>query len=787
MHKPADFLQITESFDFTKAVKPDHILTRAKVTEITPGGVRLDCITSGNLTTAIAVDMLEHSIVRVRLHPQHIPESPQDMLSIDPDTLKIPCNVQYRNEKLTLSTNALEVTCDLSVWNLRIARTGNPEPFFAQQIDDRCFGPHFESAPCGFDIGATGKLQARLSVSSSAYEKWYGFGEHFTPLVRNQQTIDVFCEDSGSVNSSRSYKTLPFLLSTQGYGLLLHSSYPSRFEMGTNSGAAYTVQLADDFLEYFIIAGSTFKEILGSFSKLTGISPVLPKWSFGLWVSRCGYQSWKEVDQVIEGMKEHEIPFDVISLDPWWQGSAPWSKLTWDPVHFKDHKNKLQELADQHIKVCLWINPYVPKGTALFDSGMQQGFFLRNKNREISFVTEAFAGKELAAYDFTDPKQVTWFQSLLKELLLEGVAVFKTDFGEQIPLDCLSSDGRTGWELHNIYPLLYNACTFEVVRQVHGTGITWGRSGYTGSVRYPLQWGGDSYASFPQMVGQLRGMLGYGMSGMPYYSHDIGGFDYEPEVFRRLNRIPLPGSDADAEAQSKEQVCTTPGAPDAELYIRWLQFGTFSSHTRLHGKRPHEPWNYGEQALHISRAYLQLRNRLLPYIYTQSILGARQGLPLTRAMVLEFQEDRATWDIETQYMFGEALLVAPVLQRNPLVSVYFPKGTWYDLFSGICYQGPGWQTIQAPLERIPLFLKGGSCIPLRTQVTATDEPFNDLLFICTPETQNSTLTLIDTQEASPETEAFIIEIDPERRRALCKKKARTYPLVQVGEIAFPGV
>jgi alpha-D-xyloside xylohydrolase len=775
MHEPADFSRITKSFDFTHALQPAHILTDASLNETTPNGVRMTCRTSGGLDTAIAIDLLDHDIVRVRIHPHQIPASPPEMLSGDLERPGAGCSIHSSADHVHLSSGDLEVHCDLHPWNLQVTR--NDQPFFTQQIDDRCFGPHYESAPCGFDIDADGNLHARLSVCSSVHEKWYGFGEHFTPLVRNQQTIDLFCEDSGSVNSSRSYKAMPFLLSTQGYGLLVHTSYPSRFEMGTCSGASYSVQVADDLLDYFIIAGPTFKEILHSLSILTGTSPVLPKWSFGLWVSRCGYRSWEEVDQAVTGMRAHEIPFDVISLDPWWQGPAPWSTLSWDPAHFKDHTNRLRALAEQHIRVCLWINPYVPKGTRLYEEGVERGFFLRDRDQEIVNVTEAFAGKELAAYDFTDPHQVDWFISLLKELLHQGVAVFKTDFGEQIPLEAISSDGRSGLELHNLYPLLYNACAFEAVRQVYGTGLTWGRSGYIGSVRYPLQWGGDSYASFSQMAGQLRGMLGYGLTGIPYYSHDIGGFDYEPEVFRDLERIPLPGTD------EHEQAITILRAPDAELYIRWMQFGTFSSHARIHGKRPHEPWNYGEQALRISRAFIRLRNRLLPYIFTQSVAGANRGLPLTRAMVLEFQEDRATWDIETQYMFGEDLLVVPVLQRARSALVYFPEGTWYDLFSGTRYDGTGWQNVPAPLDRLPLFLKGGSCIPLRAEVTATDQPFDDLVLICTPEITKGTLTLYDTA-ISPDAavESFTITIDPAHSSATCAEKSATYPLTVVGTV-----
>ena len=767
MHEQTDFSRMTNGFDFTNSETIKHILERATVECITPSGVRISCVSSDGLPVAIAVDLLCHDMVRIRVQPYHIQPSPKEMLAIDPDSLTTASTLQCSSDTVTLQSENLSVHLCLDRWNLQISQKQNDRPFFAQQIDDRCYGPLYESAPCGFDISAEGSLQARLSVCASIHEKWYGFGEVFSPLVRNSQTIDVFCTDAGSVSSPRSYKAMPFFLSSNGYGLLVHTSFPSRFSMLSNCGSSYTITVADEYLEYFVIHGESFKDILKSYSVLTGLSPILPKWSFGLWVSRCGYRNWKEVDEVVSKMKENNIPFDVISLDPWWQGGRPWSTLVWDEDSFENPVQKLHELASQNIKVCLWLNPYVPKNSQLYKEGMQRHFFLRDSNDEVVNITEPFAGDELVAYDLTDEVQVQWLIEQLKVLLQQGVAVFKTDFGEQIPLSVVSSNKMSGWQLHNLYPLLYNRCAFEAVKEVYGIGITWGRSAYIGSVRYPLQWGGDSYASFSQMAGQLRGMLGYGLSGMVYYSHDIGGFDYEPEVFRNLKTLTL--SDTDDQA-----------IPDSELYIRWMQLGMFSSHAIIHGKRPHEPYHYSQEALQISRSYIRLRNRMLPYIYTQSILGSKEGLPLARAMVLEFQDDRSTWDIETQYMFGPDILVAPVLQRERETLVYFPKGSWYDLYTGTCYMGPLWQKVPSPLTKIPLFLKAGSCIPIRTEVADCNRAFNDLMVIYTPESQGTSAIVIDMHQNTIDSVELIVDL--QSQRATCPKRGKTYPTVLVGSI-----
>jgi alpha-D-xyloside xylohydrolase len=560
-------------------------------------------------------------------------------------------------------------------------------PFFSQQSYDRAYGPYYEVHPPGFDEDAGGRLTVRETVAVTPGEAFYGFGERFTPLEKWGQELVLWTVDSGNVSSPRSYKNIPFLMSTAGYGLFIHSSYPMVFRMGSESTISYSIHVDDNHLDYFLIYGPDLKQILKRYAGLTGHAPVPPKWSFGFWVSRAGYRSREEAETVVREMRERDLPCDVLNLDPWWMGNGPWSTYEWDTDAFPEPTEMMQGLRAQGVRTCLWITPYVPAGTRAYAEGM--------------------AGHDLAAVDFTNPDARAWFQNKLRALLEMGAAVFKSDFGEQAPVDAVYFDGRSGLEMHNLYPLLYNQAVFELTEDYFGRGFTWARSAYAGSQRYPVQWGGDSYCSLDQMACQIRGLLGYGMSGVPFCSHDVGGFDYPPQAFDHSER--------------SSQWFLKEYALDPVIYVRWLQFGVFSSHVRAHGKQPREPYAYGAEAESIARRYLKLRYRLLPYIYSQAVQSTQTGVPMARAMVLEYPSDPSTYPLDLQYMFGDSFLVAPVVSWTNRCRVYLPEGDWMDYWSKKVQTGGRWFEVEAPLEVLPLWVRAGAIVPMGPDQAHTEE------------------------------------------------------------------
>ena len=275
----------------------------------------------------------------------------------------------------------------------------------------------------------------------------------------------------------------------------------------------------------------------------------------------------------------------------------------------------------------------------------------------------------------------------------------KTDFGEGIPEEARyrNIDGR---KFHNLYALVYNAAVAEAIREVTGEHIVWARSGTAGSQRYPLHWGGDSQCNWAGLAGTLRGALSIGLSGFPFFSHDIGGFI---------------------------------GRPTPELYIRWAQFGLFSSHSRCHGcglDNSREPWSFGEEANRIFTEYARLRYRLLPYLYDQARKSSASAKPLVRALLLDYPEDRNVRHIDDQYLFGDAFLIAPVLAplaESATRTLYLPRGTWIDYWTKESCESRGeWLERDIDLDTMPIYVKAGSIIPYGEEKTATHNEIGPL-------------------------------------------------------------
>lgn len=711
MYKPVAWESIVVPLDVTDAGTGSNHLRRWLGYQRRETGLEFQCETTTGMRVQFRVEVVKPNVVRLRLNPRGIRERPSDMLlQRDQDWPTHPFSVRETGGSLVLHTGRLRLEFPRFPWQMR-AFVADPHPtcvpFFSQRIDDRAYGPGYQIPPIGFDEGSDKRLTVRETIAVSPGESFYGFGERFTSLDKWGQELVSWTADSGNVSSYRAYKNIPFFMSTAGYGLFVHTSYPAVFRMGSESSISYSIHVDDSQLDYFLIYGPGFGDILREHTDLTGRAPVPPKWSFGFWISRAGYQSRGQVEGVARELKARDIPCDVISLDPWWMGEGPWSTLQWDTEAFPEPAEMIRSLRDQGIRTCLWINPYLPSGTALHAEALAKGYLVQRPDGHPSPVVEAFAGHDLAAIDFTNPEACAWFQSQLESLLDMGVAVFKSDFGEQAPVDALYHDGRTGLEMHNLYPLLYNRTVYELTERKFGRGLTWGRAAYAGSQRYPVQWGGDSYSCLDQMACQIRGLLSYGLSGVPFASHDVGGFDYPPEAFDHTE----PG----------EKWFLKDCARDSQVYVRWLQFGVFSSHVRAHGKQPREPWLYGPHEEEIARRYLKLRYRLLPYIYSQAVQSSRTGLPMVRATVLEFQSDPATHGLDLQYLFGDSFLVAPVVRRDNHCRVYLPDGEWVDYWTKEPITGPRWLDLEVPLEILPLWVRGGAIIPMGPEMAYTEE------------------------------------------------------------------
>jgi alpha-D-xyloside xylohydrolase len=705
VNKPIDWTAITAPLDVRRIYSPRQTIRRWSGWRRAPSGLSFDCELDDGSRVECRVDVVQPQVVRLRWNLDGVKERPSDMLV--PGSLPgAAFEANETDEAVILSTACIRLEFPRR-WQVCVyddPRPGQGARFFSERTDDRAYGPGFEVAPSGYDAAGDGGLSARMTVAVRPGESFYGLGEKFTSLDKWGQEHILWASDSGNVSSYRSYKNIPLLLSSQGYGLFVHASHPMVFRMGSESNITYSIHLADSQFDAFLIHGPQFKRILELYTELTGRAPMPPKWSFGFWISRAGYRSREQAEAVVLEMRSRGFPCDVLSIDPWWQGKGPWCTYEWDQSAFPNPQEMIAGMRRQGVRTCLWITPYLPQDTPIYTEAVDKGYLILAPDGSPAPVLEAFSGGKLGAVDFTNKAACAWWREKLASLMAMGVSVFKTDFSEQAPVDAVYADGRSGLEMHNLYPLLYNRTAFELSRERNGRGLVWGRSAYAGSQRYPVQWGGDSYSTLDQLSSQLRGLLGYGLSGVPFCSHDVGGFDFSPHFFDETREVDF--------EEYNDPALASKYPKDPLVYIRWLQVGVFSSHVRAHGKQAREPWTYGAEAEAIAHRYLDLRYRLLPYLYTQAAICARSGLPMVRPMILDFQDDPSTWRLDTQYMFGESFLVAPALSPDHRVQVYLPKGKWVDFWTKEVLTGGRWLNLQAPPDTLPLWVRAGTILPM---------------------------------------------------------------------------
>ncbi|MCI6556763.1 alpha-xylosidase [Schaalia hyovaginalis] len=532
----------------------------------------------------------------------------------------------------------------------------------------------------GLAVSPEGKRHIYVQLQMRPGERIYGMGERFGAFVKNGQSVDIWNEDGGT-SSEQAYKNIPFYMSTAGYGLLVLDHGDVSFEVGSEAVSRIQFSVSGDRLEYLIFDGPTPKDVLRRYTGLTGRPPKVPAWSYGTWLTTSFTTSYDEntVMSFIDGMAERGLPLSCFHFDTFWMREFHWCDFVWDPIAFPDPAGFLARLKERGLRVCVWLNPYIAQKSRLWDEGAEKGYLLRTSDGGIWQTDLWQAGMSLV--DFTNPEAVEWFKDQLRALVAIGVDAFKTDFGERIPVSGVEwFDGSDPVRMHNAYTGLYNRAAFEVLEEAHGQGeaVLFARSATIGGQTMPVHWGGDCESTFPSMGETLRGGLSLAMSGFGYWSHDIGGFE---------------------------------GTPDPAVFKRWIAFGFLGSHSRFHGSNSvRVPWAFDEEAVEITREFAHLKNRLLPYLGAAAREAVESGIPMMRPMVLEFPEDRAVYDIDTQYMLGPSLLVAPVFSTTGEVEVYLPAGRWTSLLSGEVVEGGRWIREVHDFRSLPLYLREDSAL-----------------------------------------------------------------------------
>ncbi len=616
---------------------------------------RGDTLSGPALTVGLSSPMRD--VVRVRVeHFQGVQDNgPWFDLSLDPQEEP----AQIDDEAVVLTSGALTARVDRKSWKIDFLAdgrriTGSPARSTAMM-----------EAP-------EGKFMVD-SLTMGVGESVYGLGERFTAFVKNGQSVDIWNQDGGT-NSEQAYKNIPFYMTNRGYGVFVNTPARVSFEVGTEKTNRVQFSVAGDALEYFVIYGPTPKEVLQKYTALTGRPALPPKWSFGLWLSTSFTTNYDEatVNSFIDGMAERDIPLGVFHYDCFWMRGFHWTDFEWDPATFPDPRGMLARLHERGLKVCVWINPYIAQAASTFKEAKEKGYLLKRPNGDVWQWDLWQPG--MALVDFTNPHAYKWFQDKVAGLVEMGVDAIKTDFGERIPEDVAYFDGSDPHRMHNYYTELYNRSVFEVLQEKTGEAVLFARSATVGGQKYPVHWGGDCWSTYEAMAESLRGGLSLGMSGFGFWSHDIGGFV---------------------------------GTPPPGLYKRWVAFGLLSSHSRLHGSTSYRvPWMVDEESVEVLRFFTKLKQRLMPYLWAKALEAHETGVPMMRAMHLEFPDDPGCDGLDRQYMLGDALLVAPVFSDD-VVDYYVPAGRWTSLLDGRVVEGPRWVRETHGFLSLPLLVREG--------------------------------------------------------------------------------
>jgi alpha-D-xyloside xylohydrolase len=634
----------------------------------------------------LRLDFLRDDVYRVRLaEGPGVPENNTPMVNKDIRDPDMTVQMYEEPDRYILTTSILRLTVYKECFRIEICdATGSLITTSGGQTRNM-FPIAIDAFPMGF-IKMKGK---HLSYGVENFvlapgEAVFGLGEQYGSVNKVGSTIGFWNVEGSGNTSGRNYKHIPFFMSTQGYGVFINESRPITCWVGSRETCTHQIALEGNLIDYYFIYGPAFTTILNTYTDLTGKAAIPPKWSFGTWMSRMSYFSQAEVMDVARKLRDMRFPSDVIHIDTGWFEQDWRCDWRFDRLRFSDPGLMFSEARQMGFRICLWQTPYVIEGTDVYREAQKKGLLAKKKGPFL-FIS-AFPASPI---DFSKPEAVAWYQGKLKPLLHMGASAIKVDFGEGIE-PSMSFQEYDGRQMHNLYALLYDKAAFDVVKETTGEGIIWARSAYAGSQRYPVHWSGDNSATFENLLSCLRGGLSLGLSGFTFWSQDTGGFV---------------------------------GVPSDDLYIRWTQLTVFQSHMRFHGTPPkfREPWQFAPETQRIVRNYLDLRYRLIPYLYSEAQIAAAGGLPLLRHLVIDFQDDPTVFNIEDQFMSGRALLVAPILTKNKSRRIYLPAGIWYDFWTGERIEGRRWINREADIETIPVYVRGGTILPLAAAVQCTDQ------------------------------------------------------------------
>ena len=493
---------------------------------------------------------------------------------------------------------------------------------------------------------------------------------------------------------------VPFLTTTGGYGLFVDTTYPAQFMLGAADTTRTKVVTPGGEVTYYVVGEASIPEQLRQYTWLTGRQPMPPKWSLGYIQSKFGYETEAQTRGVIDTLRRREFPVDAVIIDlDWFEHMGD---LRWDREAFPEPFDMIEDLRDRGVKTVNITETYITRPSRLFEPALDRGFVGEHADGSPYVMPGWWSCDEcdVALLDVTDPAARDWWWRQHPPFMGDKMAGFWTDLGEpeRHPTDMQHHLGPRN-KIHNVYNHLWAQTLFRGWHSWRDNQRIFNltRSASAGTQRYnPTLWSGDVATSFRAFRLQISFQLNVGLAGFGLYGSDLGGFT---------------------------------GKTPPELYARWMQQGALSPSMRPHGSdKPTEPWRYGDQVESIVRDVVRLRYRLMPYLYTLAWQNHRTGIPLARPLFFADPSDERLHEVEHSYLLGESLLVAPVLRDSARSrTVTLPEGTWIHYWTDEAMEGGRTVTVDAPLDEIPLFVKGGAILPMRPVAPHTDAQPADTL------------------------------------------------------------
>ncbi|MDP4085277.1 MAG: glycoside hydrolase family 31 protein [Bacillota bacterium] len=657
----------------------------------------------------ILLKFIQPDVLRVKLFWGEKVDTHTTAAIVGTVTNNLEINVEVEEDRIKLSSPTIQAVITKHPFSLRVFdQKGNL--FFEEQT-----------------ITWDQRGSISCSIQKETESHFYGFGEKTSFLDKRGEKYTMWNSDVYDPHVPEIealYQSIPFFIhfsyQKEPFGLFLDNPGKTIFDMRSENDS-FSIQTITGDLDFYLIHGATMKDIIFQYTELTGRTPLPPKWACGYHQSRYSYMNQEEVLELARTFRAKKIPCDVIHLDIHYMDE--YRVFTWDGTRFPNPKKMLKELKEMGFRIVPIVDPGVKKDPKypIYREGIENDYFCKYLEGKV-FTGDVWPG-ESAFPDFTDDKAANWWGENHKFYVDQGIHGIWNDMNEPavfnesktMDLDVMhknNGDKKMHEELHNLYGMLMSKATFEgLEKQLNGERpFVLTRAGYADIQRYAAVWTGDNRSFWEHMAMAIPMVLNLGLSGIPFAGPDIGGFAHHAS---------------------------------GELLARWMQMGAFFPFCRNHSAIDtvrQEPWAFGEEIESISRQYIEMRYKWMPYFYSLFYSASQTGLPIVRPLLLEYPEDRNVYNLCDQFLLGDQVIVAPIYRPDTQVrSVYLPEGGWVDFWTGEFYKGGEHILKHAPLDILPLFIKAGAILPESSvrQHAGESEPLTMNVYIKNQSAQSS--------------------------------------------------